>query len=612
MKKILHSGAGLLLIALAFLAFNILSGQLFGNARLDLTEQKLYTLSEGTERILEGLDQPIDLYFFYSDKATKDLAQLRNYARRVEEMLKGYQRAADGKLRLHIVDPEPFSEDEDKAAEFGLQAVPLNQTGEQVYFGLAGTNAEGDRQVVPFFPLDQEEFLEYEISRLVHSLAYPQLPVVGVLSGLQMNGGFDMASGQPTPPWMVMEEIRQLFHIESLELGVDRIPDDVSVLLLVHPKNLPEQTLYAIDQFVLRGGKLLAFVDPFSEADSGAGMLSGEGGEGRSSGLEPLFKAWGLRLRPGEVLGDGAYAMAVGMGPGQRPVRHAAWLDLPAEALDQQDVSTAGLESLTVASAGILEPLERASTRFLPLIRSSRYAMPFDAARLEALDDPEALIRELQPTGERYAIAARISGPVKSAFPNGIEGRKDGLRETENVNLIVVADTDLLTDRMWVQVQDFFGQRIPQPFADNGGFAVNALDNLAGSDALISVRSRGRFSRPFEVVEALQRDAEVRFRAKEQVLQQRLADTEQKIAALQRGEDPSKALELTPEQQATVQQFLQEKLRIRKELREVRYQLNADIEALGRTLKLLNIVLIPLVLTFAVLAAWLWRRRSRR
>lgn len=612
MKKLLHSGAGLLLIALAFLAFNILSGQLFGNARLDLTEQKLYTLSEGTERILEGLDQPIDLYFFYSDKATKDLAQLRNYARRVEEMLKGYQRAADGKLRLHIVDPEPFSEDEDKAAEFGLQAVPLNQTGEQVYFGLAGTNAEGDRQVVPFFPLDQEEFLEYEISRLVHSLAHPQLPVVGVLSGLQMNGGFDMALGQPTPPWMVMEEIRQLFHIESLESGIDQIPEDVSVLLLVHPKNLPEQTLYAIDQFVLRGGKLLAFVDPFSEADSGAGMLSGEGGEGRSSDLEPLFKAWGLRLRPGEVLGDGAYAMAVGMGPGQRPVRHAAWLDLPAEALDQQDVSTAGLESLTVASAGILEPLESASTRFLPLIRSSRYAMPFDAARLEALDDPEALIRELQPTGERYAIAARISGPVKSAFPNGIEGRKDGLRETENVNLIVVADTDLLTDRMWVQVQDFFGQRIPQPFADNGGFAVNALDNLAGSDALISVRSRGRFSRPFEVVEALQRDAEVRFRAKEQVLQQRLADTEQKLAALQRGEDPSKALELTPEQQATVQQFLQEKLRIRKELREVRYQLNADIEALGRTLKLLNIVLIPLVLTLAVLAAWLWRRRSRR
>ena len=195
MKKILYSGAGLLLIAAAFLAFNILSGQLLGNARLDLTEQKLYTLSAGTERVLAELEQPLDLYFFYSDQATRELAPLRNYARRVEEMLKAYERVADGRLRLHIVDPEPFSEDEDRAAEFGLQAVPLNLGGEQIYFGLAGRNPAGNTQAIPFFPLDQEEFLEYEISRLVQSLAHPALPVVGVLSGLQLNGGFDMLAG---------------------------------------------------------------------------------------------------------------------------------------------------------------------------------------------------------------------------------------------------------------------------------------------------------------------------------------------------------------------------------------------------------------------------------
>ncbi|GAB3388547.1 Gldg family protein [Azotobacter armeniacus] len=610
MKKILYSGAGLLLIGVAFLAFNILSGQLLGNARLDLTEQKLYTLSAGTEQILAELDEPLDLYFFYSDQATRELAPLRNYARRVEEMLKAYERVADGKLRLHIVDPEPFSEDEDRAAEFGLQAVPLNQGGEQVYFGLAGRNPAGNTQVIPFFPLDQEEFLEYQISRLVQSLAHPELPVVGVLSGLQLSGGFDMLAGQPTQPWMVLEEIRQLFHIESLEAGVDQIPEEVSVLLLVHPKQLPEQTLYAIDQFVLRGGKLLAFVDPLSEADSGMG-LSGEMGSGRASDLEPLFKAWGVRLRPGEVLGDGAYAMAVSIGQGQRAVRHPAWLNLPPAALDGEDVSTAGLESLTVASAGILDPVEGASTRFVPLIQSSAYAMPLDAERVAAIDDPQALLGDLQPTGERYALAARINGPAKSAYPDGIEGRGDGLKAADNINLIVVADSDLLSDRMWVRVQDFFGQRIPQPFADNASFVINALDNLAGSDSLIEVRSRGRFSRPFVVVEALQREAEARFREKEEVLQQRLAQTEQQLAALQRSEEPGKALELSPEQQATLQQFLQEKLRIRKELREVRYQLNADIEALGRTLKFINIALVPLLLTLGVLAAWLWRRRRR-
>lgn len=611
MKKLMYSGAGLLLVALAFLAFNLFSGLALTNARLDLTDQKLYTISDGTKQILAEIDEPIDLYFFYSDKSARDLVVLRNYAARVEEMLKAYERQANGKIKLHIIDPEPFSEEEDKAASFGLQAVPASQGGEQIYFGLAGTSATDGKQVIPFFPMDQEEFLEYQISQLVQGLAKPQRPVIGLLSGLSINGGFDMASRQPMAPWMFMEEVRQLFKIDSLKAGLDKIPDEVSVLLLVHPKDLPQPTLYAIDQFVLRGGKLLVFVDPYSEADTGMPMLPGDDA-GKASDLEPLFKAWGLRLVPGKVLGDGSYAMSVGMGQGaeRRAVRHAGWLGLPQRALSQDDVSTAGLESVNVATSGILEPLEGAKTHFTALMQSSEYAMPFDAERFAMLANPEELIRDLQPSGERYAIAARISGPVQSAFPDGIEGQKDGLKSADNINVIAVADTDLLSDRMWVQVQDFFGQRVPQPFADNAAFAINALDNLAGSDALISVRSRGRFSRPFEVVEALQRDAEAQFRVKEEALQKRLAETEQKLAALQQ-QDPSKALELTPEQQTAVQQFIAEKLRIRKELREVRYQLNANIEDLGRVLKFINIALVPLLLTLGVLALWLWRRRRR-
>jgi ABC-type uncharacterized transport system involved in gliding motility auxiliary subunit len=607
MKRLMYSGAGLLLIAAAFVVFNMVSGLAFTNARLDLTEQKLYTISDGTRQILEGLEEPINLHFYFSDKAAKDLPW-RSYARRVEEMLKTYERAADGKIKLRLVDPEPFSEDEDRASAFGLQALPLGN-GDKVYFGLAGTNGVDDTQVIPFFQPDQEELLEYELSRLVQSLANPQRPVIGVLSGLAVNGGFDFASQQPTPPWMLMEEVRQLFQIESLKTDVDLIPENVSVLLLIHPKNLPEQTLYAIDQFVMRGGNLLVFVDPYSEADTGMGM-PGEGLD-RASDLEPLFKAWGLRLVPDQVVGDGQYGMAVGMGQGQAPVRHVGWLNLDASALDQDDVSTAGLETLTYASGGILEPLEGASTRFLPLIQSSSNAMPYSAQRFAMLSNPGELIRELKPTGERYTLAARIQGPAKTAFPEGIEGRKDGLKEAANINVIAVADVDMLTDRMWVQVQDFFGQRIPQPWADNAGFAINALDNLAGSDALISVRSRGRYSRPFVVVETLQREAEARFRQKEEALQQRLAETEQQLAALQQNQDPTKLLELTPEQQGAVQQFLQEKLKIRKELREVRFQLNADIEALGRTLKLINIALVPALLTLGVLALALWRRRRR-
>ncbi|MGG6872744.1 UNVERIFIED_CONTAM: GldG family protein [Pseudomonas aeruginosa] len=652
MKRVLSSGAGLLLIALAFLAFNMVSGLLFSGARLDLTEQKLYTISPGTKRILAGLDEPINLYFFYSDSGARELVPLRNYARRVEELLRAYEREANGRIRLQVIDPEPFSENEDKATEFGLQGIPLQQGGDNLYFGLAGSNALDGVQVIPFFPLDQEEFLEYDISRLVQTLAQPQRPVVGLMSSLPLNGGFDMASRQPTSPWMVMEEIRQQFDLRSLKSDATEIPPEVSVLLLVHPKQLPEQTLYAIDQFVLRGGKLLAFVDPFSEADSGSdfaatldgdkssdlaplfeawglrllpGKVLGDGAYAmsislgrdqrparhpdKSSDLAPLFEAWGLRLLPGKVLGDGAYAMSISLGRDQRPARHPAWLSLPREALDQDDIATAGLESLTLATPGILERLPGASTSFTPLLQSSAQAMPFDASRFGLLRDPGDLMRELRPSGRRHTLAARIQGPAKSAFAEGIEGHREGLKEAHNINVIVVADTDLLSDRMWVQVQDFFGQRVPQPWADNGALVVNALDNLSGTDALISVRSRGRFSRPFVVVERLQREAETSFRQKEEQLKQRLADTEQQLAALQQGADPEKAVELTPEQQATVRQYMQEKLRIRKELREVQYQLNADIDALGRTLKLVNIALVPSLLTVGVLLGWLWRRR---
>ena len=608
MKKLMYSGAGLLAIALAFVAFNLLSSQTITQARLDLTEQQLYSMSDGSRRIIDGLKEPVKLDFYFSDKAAKDLAPLRNYARRVEEMLRAYEREAGGKIRLQVIDPEPFSEEEDQAAESGLQAVPLNQAGDQLYFGLVGKSGANNQQVIAFFSLDQEEFLEYELSRLLQGLSSPQHPVVGLLSALPMNGGFDPQTRQPTSAWMVLEEIRQQFQVESLKAGIDLIPEQVSVLMLVHPKGLPDATLYAIDQFVLRGGKLLVFVDPLSEADHSLPIMPGEPAL-RDSDLEPLFKTWGIRLLPEKVLADASYALSVTAG-GQQ-VRHPGWVSLPPAALAQDDVVSAGLEILTLGTAGILEPLADASTTFVPLLQSSTYAMPVDAERFANLVNPQALFSELQPTGERYTFAARLSGPAETAYPKGIEGIKDGLQKADSINVIVVADTDLLSDRMWVQVQDFFGQRITQPWADNATFTINALDNLSGSDALISVRSRGRFSRPFEVVTALQREAESSFRQKEEELQQRLAETDQKLAELQTNVDPEKTLELTPEQQATVQQFMQEKVKLRKELREVRFQLNADIESLGRSLKLLNIVLLPAVLTVLVLGVWWWRRRRR-
>lgn len=610
MKRIIYSSLGLALIAVAFISFNVLSNHWFKNTQFDFTEQKLYTLSDGTKQLLAELQEPIRLQYFYSNKATRDVPALRHYAQRVEELLQAYVRMADGKLQLEVIDPEAFSEDEERAAALGLQAVPLEQDGAQLYFGLAAENAQGAQQVIAFFALDQEELLEYELSRLISSVAAPERPVIGVLSGLPLNGGFDMQAGQPLPSWTIIEEVRQQFAIESLKDDIDLIPEHVRTLLVVHPKQLSEATQYALDQFVLGGGKLLIFVDPYSEADTSIGM-TGELALDRSSNLAELFKAWGVRMRPEQVVGDGAYAMSVGLGAQQRAVRHPGWLALPKKALDGSDVLTSQLNSITLATAGILEPLEGAKTQFMPLLQSSEYAMPFSSQRFALLQNPEALLAELEPTGERYTLAARVSGPAQTAFANGIEGREAGLQSAENIHVIIVADSDMLSDRMWVQVQDFFGQRVAQPWADNGSFAINALDNLSGSDALIGIRSRANFNRPFTLLDNLQRSAQERFRQTEQALQSRLIETEEKLIELQQATDPELNLQLTDEQQAAMQQFLKEKLQLRKELREVRYQLNADIEALGTKLKFFNIGLMPILLTFLLLMLGLSRRIRR-
>lgn len=612
MKRLMYSGTGLLVLLLAFVAFNMASNTLLPGARLDLTEQKLYTISEGTRKILTGLEEPITLYFFFSDTASKDMVILRNYARRVEELLQEYDRVAGGKINLQIIDPQPFSEAEDRAAEFGLQAIPLPQSGEKLYFGLAGSNTLGEREVIPFFALEQEGLLEYELSRLINSLAQPEKAQIGVITGLPLGGGMNPMTGQPAAPWVVFEQIRQLFEISSLEHDITEVPEDIDVLMLVHPKALTEQALHAVDQFVLRGGKLLAFIDPLAEADQSQEAMIAAMADGKSSDLSPLLQNWGVAFDAEKVVLDARLGMSVSRGEGQLPARHIGWLEVEQAQLNLDDTVVAPLSLLTVATAGALLPIDGTQTEFTPLFSSTANSALISSSAFTDLQDPELLLDGFTPDSNTYHFAARLQGQAVSAYPEGVAGSEPGLQSADNINVIVIADTDLLTDRMWVQVQDFFGERVPQPWADNGGLVINALDNLSGSEALISVRSRGDFSRPFTVVEDLQRSAERRYRASEQRLQQQLAETEQRLAELQQGQDPSQMTEMSAEQQQAVQRFLDEKLAIRKQLRDVRFQLNADIEKLGTWLKVINIALVPALLTLGILLWWLIRRLRRR
>jgi ABC-type uncharacterized transport system involved in gliding motility auxiliary subunit len=431
---------------------------------------------------------------------------------------------------------------------------------------------------------------------------------------MEISGNIDMQTFQPVPGWVVVDQLGELFELQPIDTQATEIPAAVEVLVVVHPKSLGEETLLAIDQFVMKGGRLLAFVDPLAEMDRPRQpdpIMAMQGNQG--SDLNQLLSAWGVVMRQGKVIGDAQVALEVSGGPSGRPLRHLGILGLLEANLSADDVVTAALSNINVTSAGILDIAEDATTTIEPLMRSSAYAMPLDASQLAFMSSPEDLQQGFSPTGDRYVLAARISGPAQSAFGDRVAETPGAIEKSVDINVIVVADTDILSDRLWVQVQNFFGQRIASPWANNGDFVTNAVDNLIGSSALISVRSRGRFTRPFEVVQDLRRQAESRYLENANDLQAQLSETERKLSELSAERSDNNLLALSPEQEAALDQFQQEKLRIRKQLRDVRHQLDRDIEFLGTTLKFLNIFLLPLLLTLMLaMVHYLVRRQAHR
>ncbi len=637
------SGAGLVLLALVVLFSTLFTDWLFKSARIDLTESGLYTLSEGSKRIVQDLDQPLDLYFFFSQSATRDALAWRNYAKQVKELLQEFELASNGNLKLTVIDPEPFSEDEDRAAAFGLQAVPVNKAGDSLYFGLVAqygavkegaTPQENERSTleIPFFQPERQAFLEYDVAKMIYQVSQPKKPVIGLISGLDVEGGFNMMTRQPTQPWATVTQLKQLFKVESLGNDVDEInPENYDLLVLIHPTGLSDATLFAIDQFVLRGGHTLIFVDPLAELSQPATPEDSRA----SDSLEPLFSAWGVEYDPTQFVADAQLALNVG-GQGRQPVRHLGILQFGKDTMSRDNAVTSQLETLHMSSAGYFKPKADSETEFEPLIHSTEFAMPMATEKLINTPNPEDLAIGFQPTGEQYVTAVKLSGNVASAFPNGVpvesnsdetsadssgdaEAEADSAASEQEyltasqqpIQVVLVADTDILSDRLWVRVQQFFGQSIMQPFADNGDFFSNTVDLLSGSADLINIRGQGQYFRPFTLVKEMQREAESKFQAVEQQLRQRLQQIEAQLAELQNQQgDGGNTITLTPEVEAKLMQFQQEKLEVRKQLREVQHQLNKDIERLDLVLKLINIALVPFLITLVVLVIWWLRRRK--
>jgi ABC-type uncharacterized transport system involved in gliding motility auxiliary subunit len=429
-SKMMFSGKGLVITA-AFLLVSVALISVFPRLRVDLTQDSLYTLADGTRNIVRDLEKPVELLFFYSEEATADVPQLRTYGTRVQELLQEMEIASQGNVTLRLVDPVPFSEEEDEAVEYGVQRVPLSEGGEEVFFGIVALDpstvpAEGEEaaaekifKTIALVRPDQEEFLEYEVAKLITQVANPTPPVVGFLSSVPVDGGMNPDTMRPVSPLMIMDSIRQLYTARRVAPDVTSIDEDITILMLVHPQELSEQTQYAIDQFVLRGGKVLAFLDPVADSQA----QPGEDGvpvarPNQASDLEKLLTAWGVQFDNTRVVADREQALLVNMGESTRPVTHYGMMGL-ARGSFAGDIVTTGLQVLNLSSAGAIAPLEGAQTTFEPLVQSSADSGLMDAPLFKALIDPTILLDDFQATGERYTIAARVSGPVQTAFPEG-------------------------------------------------------------------------------------------------------------------------------------------------------------------------------------------------
>jgi ABC-type uncharacterized transport system involved in gliding motility auxiliary subunit len=531
-KKSTLGVGGLAIVGVLFIGIMLLANLLLRGAKLDLTADKLFTISEGTENIVHGLQEPVNLYLYFSEKSATPNPSLRNHATRVRELLEELVSRSEGKLTLKVIDPQPYSEEEDRATELGIVTVPVNQSGEKGYLGLAATNSTDGKEAIPYLDPQSEEQLEYDVAKLIQNLSSAKKPVVGWLSSLPMTGEFDMQTGRPGQPWVVYGQTEQLYTVQDLEPSLTSIGSDVDVLVVVHPKNLPPAALYAIDQFALRGGRVLVFVDPDAQADQSASDPNNPMAQfmaDKSSHFEPLLAAWGVDFKAGQVVVDLERGMVVNMRAGEPPLQHIAVLGFDATSM-AKDVVTARLDNVYMITAGSLSPVAGTKLLVEPLIKTSAQAGLVPAQRVSMASDPRALRDGFKPDGE-HMIAVRVSGDAVTAFPEGppagVAAAPDALKASAKpLNVVVIADTDMLSDYVWVRQSNFFGQVILQPVANNGELVWNAIDNLGGSNDLISIRGRAAYSRPFARVNELRTNADAQLRIKEEQLQQELAQTE--------------------------------------------------------------------------------------
>jgi ABC-type uncharacterized transport system involved in gliding motility auxiliary subunit len=604
-EQLVYSAVGLAALFLILVAFNYLAS--LASGRIDLTEGKLYSLSDGTKKILRGLQAPVKVKLYISQGETVPV-QLRSYAQRVEDLAREFKSVAGANLIIEKYNPKPDSEDEDAAQLDGVEAQQL-MSGEQFYLGMVVSQLDR-KQAIPAVSPQRERLLEYDLARAVARVATAERPVLGLLSALPVLGEkFNPMTRQSSEPWVLANELKRDFNVKQVNFSVDAIDPEIKVLLVIHPRDLPENTEYALDQFVLRGGKLIAFVDPFAYFDQQPSPIPGVGGGGSTSTLARLFKAWGVEMNPGKVLADVVFAS----GSGQRYTPTV--LTLNRTAFSRDDVATSQIETLLYAFGGAFEVKPVEGLKMTELIRSSPNSMLVD--NVVATVSGEPAMKGFQPGNKSLPLALRLTGKFKTAFPEGKPKESKAqanLKESGDENSVVlVADVDMLNDGAAVDIQEVFGRRIVVPSNGNLAFAQSLVEQVASGDALTSLRSRASSFRPLTVVREMEADAQKQYFGRLKALEDERMKTAERLQELQkaRGASAKTAQILTPEQQLEIENLKKKALQTQIELKELRKNLRQDAESLVFWTKVANIALMPLLVVLFGLAVFLAKRRRQ-
>jgi ABC-type uncharacterized transport system involved in gliding motility auxiliary subunit len=628
-ETILFSTVGVVAMALILIAFNVIAGAF--KSRVDLTKEKAYTLSPGTKAILRKLESPVKIRFYFSqvEGATPETVFLKSYGKRVEDLLSEYKQAAGGKLVIEKYDPQPDSDAEESSRMDGVEGESLSN-GEKFYLGLTVSKLE-EKQTIAFLAPNRERLLEYDISRAISRVITPEKPVVGVMSAIQV---FGMPSNpmmarmgqQGQQPWGIITELKNDFTVKRVAMDVDKIDDDVKVLFVIHPRDITDKAQYAIDQFIMRGGKLIAFLDPLPMMDSKEQnqMLGNIPNSG--SNLEKLLKAWGLSFDTTKVVADVNFRMQIGGRNGQ-PQEAPAVLSLTAEGINSEEIITSQIDNLWLPYAGAFSGTPVAGLKESILLKSTKDSQLVDGFMANLAG--ENILKEFKRSGTEYALAVRLTGTFKTAFPDGkpeekkTEDKADGakkadgvaknetqLKETTRENtVILVGDSDMLFDSVAVrQVQSPFGV-MSMAMNGNFSFAQNAVEQLTGDNNLITVRSRAVQNRPFTLVKKMQNEAESNYRSKIKELEDSLADTQRQLNELQQKKDKGQRFILSPEQQVALDNFRKKEVEAKKQLKEERKKLRHDIDSLETRLKWFNIATVPLIISVSGLGLAFFKRK---